>query len=71
MVKAIREQCIFATHDLTREPPFSHLDLISCRNLLIYLGPVLQKRVIPTLHYALAAGGYLVSRFLGDHRQPR
>ena len=60
VAKAIREQCIFATHDLTRDPPFSRLDLISCRNLLIYLGPVLQKRVIPTLHYALGPGGYLV-----------
>ncbi len=70
VVKAIREQCIFAAHDLTREPPFSHLDLISCRNLLIYLGPVLQKRVIPTLHYALAPKGYLVlgsSETIGSH----
>ena len=67
---AIREQCIFATHDLTSDPPFSHLDLISCRNLLIYLGPVLQKRVIPTLHYALAPRGYLVlgaSETVGNH----
>ena len=68
--KAIREQCIFATHDLTRDPPFSRLDLISCRNLLIYLGPLLQKRVIPTLHYALGPGGYLVlgaSETVGSH----
>ncbi|MGB7584147.1 MAG: PAS domain-containing protein, partial [Terriglobales bacterium] len=41
-------------------PPFSNLDLISCRNLLIYLGPVLQKRVIPTLHYALKPSGFLL-----------
>ena len=58
--KAIRELCVFAVHDLTRDPPFSRLDLVSCRNLLIYLGPLLQKRVIPTLHYALSPGGYLV-----------
>ena len=70
VAKAIREKCIFATHDLTRDPPFSRLDLISCRNLLIYLGPVLQKRAIPTLHYALAPAGYLVlgaSETVGSH----
>jgi two-component system CheB/CheR fusion protein len=70
VVKAIREQCIFATHDLTADPPFSRLDLISCRNLMIYLGPVLQKRVIPTLHYALAPKGFLVlgtSETVGSH----
>ena len=70
VIKPIREQCIFATHDLTGDPPFSHLDLISCRNLLIYLGPVLQKRVIPTLHYALAPKGYLVlgaAETVGSH----
>ncbi|HUK76836.1 MAG TPA: chemotaxis protein CheB [Thermoleophilia bacterium] len=59
VAKAIRERCIFATHDLTGDPPFSHLDLVSCRNLLIYLGPTLQRRVITTLHYALDPGGYL------------
>jgi two-component system, chemotaxis family, CheB/CheR fusion protein len=58
--KTIRELCVFAVHDVTRDPPFSRLDLVSCRNLLIYLGPLLQKRVIPTLHYALTPGGYLV-----------
>ena len=44
--KSIREMCVFAKHDLTRDPPFSNLDLISCRNVLIYLGPVLQKRAM-------------------------
>ncbi|HXZ79609.1 MAG TPA: chemotaxis protein CheB [Terriglobales bacterium] len=58
--KAVRDMCIFAKQNLVRDPPFSNLDLISCRNLLIYLGPVLQKRVIPALHYALKAGGYLM-----------
>ena len=70
VTKAIREQCIFATHDLTGDPPFSHLDLVSCRNLLIYLGPVLQKRVIPMLHYALDPGRYLVlgaAETVGSH----
>ena len=58
--KSIRDMCIFARQDVTRDPPFSNLDLISCRNLLIYLGPVLQKRVIPTFHYALKPNGYLI-----------
>jgi len=57
--KAVRDMCIFARHDLTRDPPFSRLDLISCRNVLIYMGPVLQKRVLETLHYALRPDGYL------------
>jgi two-component system CheB/CheR fusion protein len=57
--KAVREMCIFACHDLTRDPPFSRLDLIGCRNVLIYMGPVLQKRVLDTLHYALRPDGYL------------
>src|SRR2546429_695883 len=58
--KSLREMCIFAKQNIAKDPPFSNLDLISCRNLLIYLGPVLQKRVIPTLHYALKPNGYLM-----------
>lgn len=58
--KAVREMCVFARHDLTRDPPFSRLDLVSCRNVLIYLGAALQKRVVPLLHYALRPDGYLV-----------
>jgi two-component system, chemotaxis family, CheB/CheR fusion protein len=58
--KSIRDMCIFAKQNLANDPPFSNLDLISCRNLLIYLGPALQKRVIPTLHYALKPEGYLM-----------
>jgi two-component system CheB/CheR fusion protein len=58
--KSIREMCIFAKQNVAKDPPFSNIDLISCRNLLIYLGPVLQKRVIPTLHYALKPNGYLM-----------
>jgi two-component system CheB/CheR fusion protein len=60
--KAVRELCVFARHDLTRNPPFSRLDLVSCRNVLIYMGPFLQKKVLETLHYALKPSGYL---FLG------
>jgi two-component system CheB/CheR fusion protein len=58
--KSIRDMCIFAKQNLVKDPPFSNLDLVSCRNLLIYLGPVLQRRVIPTLHYALKPGGHLM-----------
>ncbi len=58
--KSIRDMCIFAKQNLVKDPPFSNLDLVSCRNLLIYLGPVLQRRVIPSLHYALKPGGYLM-----------
>jgi two-component system CheB/CheR fusion protein len=57
--KAVRDACVFSRHNVLADPPFSHLDLISCRNLLIYLKPVLQQQVIPTLHYALEPGGYL------------
>ncbi|MGO9124531.1 MAG: chemotaxis protein CheB [Terriglobales bacterium] len=60
LVKPVREMCIFAKQNIAKDPPFSNLDLISCRNLLIYLGPVLQKRVIPTLHYALKPSGFLM-----------
>jgi two-component system CheB/CheR fusion protein len=58
--KAARDLCIFARHDLTKDPPFSMLDLISCRNLLIYMAPALQKRVIPMFHYGLKPSGYLI-----------
>ncbi|MBI2923085.1 MAG: PAS domain-containing protein [Planctomycetes bacterium] len=58
--KSIRDLCVLARHDITRDPPFSRLDLISCRNLLIYLAPPLQKRVIPMFHYALKPSGFLI-----------
>ena len=60
IVKALRELCVFARHDVTSDPPFANLDLVSCRNLLIYLGSGLQRRVIPNLHYGLRRDGYLV-----------
>ena len=60
IIKSIREMCIFAKQNLAKDPPFSSLDLISCRNLLIYLGPVLQQRVIPAMHYGLKPTGYLM-----------
>ncbi|HEV8118590.1 MAG TPA: PAS domain S-box protein, partial [Thermoanaerobaculia bacterium] len=58
--KAIRDVCVFAKQNVVADPPFSHLDLLSCRNLLIYLEPVLQKRVLPHFHYALKPGGFLM-----------
>jgi two-component system CheB/CheR fusion protein len=60
IVKPVREMCIFAKQNVAKDPPFSNLDLVSCRNLLIYLGPVLQKRVVPTFHYALKPSGFLL-----------
>jgi two-component system CheB/CheR fusion protein len=57
--KSIRDMCVFAKQDLTRDPPFSNLDLISCRNVLIYLKPEAQKRVIPLFHYALKPNAFL------------
>ncbi|MHC5066522.1 MAG: PAS domain S-box protein, partial [Planctomycetota bacterium] len=60
VAKPVRELCVFAKHDLTKDPPFSNLDLISCRNVLIYFGPVLQKRVIPVFHYSLKPAGFLM-----------
>ena len=58
--KSIRDVCVFARQDITSDPPFSNLDLISCRNLLIYLEPALQKRVLPIFHYALRPRGHLL-----------
>ncbi len=60
IIKSVRDMCIFARQDLTHDPPFSNLDLISCRNVLIYLKPQAQRRIIPLFHYALKPNGYLV-----------
>ncbi len=60
--KTIRDMLVFSVHNVTRDPPFSRLDLISCRNLLIYMGSELQARLMPLFHYALKPGGWL---FLG------
>ncbi|MWV28955.1 CheR family methyltransferase [Aurantiacibacter rhizosphaerae] len=55
----LRERCIFAPHNLLQDPPFSRLDLISCRNLLIYLNADVQQTIFPRFHYALKQGGFL------------
>jgi two-component system, chemotaxis family, CheB/CheR fusion protein len=60
IVKSIRDLCVFAPHNIFKDPPFSKIDLISCCNLLIYLDVVLQKKIIATFHYALNKNGYLV-----------
>jgi two-component system, chemotaxis family, CheB/CheR fusion protein len=62
IVKPVRERILFAAHSLLRDPPFSHLDLISCRNVLIYLDRAVQRQVLELFHFALRGGGYL---FLG------
>ena len=60
MIKTIRDMCVFARHDVTRDPPFSRMDLISCRNVLIYLEPRMQQRVMAVFHYALLTSGALL-----------
>jgi len=58
--KSIREMCVFARQNAIKDPPFSKLDLISCRNVMIYLGPVLQKKLLAVFHYALKPDGLLM-----------
>jgi two-component system CheB/CheR fusion protein len=58
--KAVRDMCIFARQNLATDPPFSQMNLVACRNLLIYIQPVLQKKIIPVLHYALKPSGFLL-----------
>lgn len=62
VAKEVRELCVFSPHSVVRDPPFSRIDLVSCRNLLIYFGVKIQNQVIPTFHYALRPNGFL---FLG------
>ncbi len=52
--------CVFARQDLTRDPPFSHLDLVCCRNVLIYMDSALQRKLLSMFHYALKPEGFLV-----------
>ena len=61
--KELREMCIFSPHNLIKDAPFSRIDILSCRNLLIYLNTELQNRVIPIFHFSLQSGGVL---FLGN-----
>jgi two-component system CheB/CheR fusion protein len=68
--RAVRDLCVFARHDLAKDPPFSRLDFISCRNVLIYMGAALQKRVLSAFQYALQPGGFLLlgsAESVGDY----
>lgn len=68
--KEIREMVVFAVQNVIKDPPFTRLDLLSCRNLMIYLEPELQIRLIPAFHYALKPGGVLFlspSESIGNH----
>ncbi len=68
--KEIREMVVFAIQNVIKDPPFTKLDLLSCRNLMIYLEPELQNRVFPAFHYALKPGGVLFlspSESIGNH----
>jgi two-component system, chemotaxis family, CheB/CheR fusion protein len=58
--KIIRDMVLFAQHDVVLDPPFTKLDLIACRNLLIYFDPTLQRRLLPLFHYSLRPGGLLL-----------
>ena len=71
VIKSIREQIVFAKQDIIHDPPFSHMDLIACRNLLIYFNGALQDRLISMFHYALDPGGILFlgkSESIGRHK---
>lgn len=60
ITKYIRDMCVFARQNVFEDPPFSRVDLVSCRNVLIYVGPELQKKVIPVFYYALQPSGFLL-----------
>ena len=55
--KSVRDLCVFAKQNLAEDPPFSQMNLVACRNLLIYLGPALQSKIMPILHYESTSGG--------------
>jgi two-component system, chemotaxis family, CheB/CheR fusion protein len=67
VIKPLREMVVFASQDIKGDPPFSRVDLVSCRNLLIYLTPTAQKNILAKIHFALRPGGYL---FLGNSETP-
>ena len=62
VTKAVRDMCVYSSHSVIKDPPFSRMDLVSCRNLLIYVDTAMQDRLVPVFHFALRPGGYL---FLG------
>ena len=58
--KSVRDLCVFARQNVTVDPPFSRVDLVSCRNVFIYMSATLQERLVPMFHFALNRGGFLV-----------
>ncbi len=60
VIKSIRDMCVFAHHNFLKDPPFGKMDVITCRNVLIYMEPYLQKKALTTFHYALKPGGFLL-----------
>ena len=69
IIRNIREMVVFAQHNLIKDPPFTHIDLVTCRNLLIYLQPVLQRKVLDMINFSLRPGGLLMlglSETIGD-----
>jgi two-component system, chemotaxis family, CheB/CheR fusion protein len=60
IVKSLRDTCVFARQDILKDPPFSRVDLVSCRNVLIYLAPAMQKRALAVFHFALNPAGYIL-----------
>jgi two-component system CheB/CheR fusion protein len=71
IAKPIRDMCVFARQNVLADPPFSRIDLVACRNMLIYLDPSLQQRLIPLLHYAIRSNGFLwlgASETIGSYR---
>ena len=58
--RSVRDMCVFARQNLTVDPPFSRVDLVMCRNVLIYMSPALQDRLLPVFHFALNSGGFMV-----------
>lgn len=72
IIKKIRDMIVFAVQDVVTDPPFTKLDLLSCRNLMIYLQPAIQQRLISTFHYALKEKGVLFlspSESIGNHEE--
>ncbi len=58
--KRVRDTCIFARQNLCNDPPFSHMDIVSCRNVMIYFNQALQRHIMSTFHYALEPGGFML-----------
>ena len=70
--KALRESVMFSQHNLLADPPFSHMDLVTCRNLLIYMQPEVQDKILRMFHFALKPAGYLFlgkSETIGEHHE--